>query len=520
MNPLEQLREFYANLEVDEGYNKVIEETPTGFNVTFSKQGMEDEFKRVDIIDHVKEKDKEENEIDVVYFGVRDQFLVQTHETKVPYITNASKTRHVKLDEDLDADDYWRMVKRIIDAHHSDFVLAPQGNVDVESYEILQRVRRALSLPMEMFLSTYKLPFKKVVVLVNKERADIFVTKKGGQVDCATILPKPEPVFVDMIVAWLSDVFEQAIGEVDYKKVYALGTYRKEFEEIINDEVFLKSYEGVGEGFSRTVEKVGDDVHVVLKQNKGEDNQTISHLPAFNVTEKLFSKLSSLYSADKIVDNTLIRTYRDTSMKLLDAHQLDTFAKAMSLEEKCSIREFEDEYFLVLKNGLYISLNTTFGNHDGYGLNAVQVVNNTKRPIAQVFILKGETARDDVHAFINKLEAWLDYEKLDSFKFLDKPAFGSRGLWFSSPGVRPTMGLYLDFFNNFGKVDIKYTIDDFVLAVSEDRDFDKPLHTLIEQYDKPERFFEKQREIAAIARQQGVNTDDLYDPADLSVNEA
>lgn len=180
MNPLEQLREFYANLDVDEGYNKVIEETSTGFTVTFSKQGMENEFKRMDIIDHVKEKDTEGNDIDVVYFGTRDQLLVQTHETKVPFVTTSTKTRHVKIDEDLDAGDYWRMVKNAIDGAHSNFVLALQGNIDFEDYNLLQHVRRALSLPMKMFLSAYEMPFSKVAVLVNKERADIFITKKGG----------------------------------------------------------------------------------------------------------------------------------------------------------------------------------------------------------------------------------------------------------------------------------------------------------------------------------------------------
>ena len=520
MNPLEQLREFYANLDIDEGYNKVIEETSTGFTVTFSKQGMEDEFRRMDIIDHVKEKDAEGNEIDVVYFNTRDQLLVQTHETKVPFVTTSSKTRHVKLDDDLDADAYWRVVKNVIDGAHSNFVLALQGNIDFEDYDILQRVRRALSLPMEMFLSTYEMPFSKVVVLVNKERADIFVTKKGGQVDSATIFPKPEFIFVEMIVAWLSDVFEQAVAKVDYKKLYALGTYRKEYEEIIDDEVYLKTYKGVGTGFSRTVEQVEDNTHIVFKQVKGETNQTVSHIHAFNVTENLFSKLSAMYTADKTVMNTLVRTYIDTGMKLLGVHQLDAFVKEMGLEEKCTIQEYEDDYFLVLDNGLFISLSLALGTSDGYGLSVFKTTHEVKKPIIQTYITKSEKARDEVHAFIDKLEAWLDYEKLDSFKFLDKPANATHGLYFSPRELRSTMRIYLDFHNTFGKVDIKFAIDNFMLTVSEDRDMDKPLHTFLEQYDNPGRFFEKQREIVTIARQQGVNTDGLYDPANESDAEA
>ena len=520
MNPLEQLREFYAKLDIDEGYNKVIEETSSGFTVTFSKQGMEDEFKRVDIIDHVKEKDAEGNDIDVVCFGTRDQLLVQTHETKVPFVTTSSKTRHVKIDDDLDAGDYWRMVKGAIDGAYSNFVLALQGNIDFEDYDILQRVRRALSLPMEMFLSAYEMPFSKVVVLVNRERAAIFITKKGGQVDSATIVPKPEFIFVDMIVAWLSDAFEQAVGKVDYKKVYALGTYRKEYEEIINDEVFLKSYKGVGAGFSRTVEQVEDNTHIVFKQVRDETNQTVSHIHAFNITENLFSKLSAMYTADKTVMNTLARTYIDTGMKLLGVHQLDAFVKEMGLEEKCAIQEYDEEYFLVLDNGLFISLSSALGINEGYGLSVFKTTHEVKKPIIQTYIMKGEKAREEVHAFIDKLEAWLDYEKLDSFEFLDGPANAIQGLHFSPRELRSTMQIYLDFHNTFGKVDIKFAIDNFELTISEDCDMDKPLHTFLEQYDNPERFFEKQREIALVARQQGVNTDVLYDPADESDAEA
>lgn len=521
MNPLEQLREFYANLEVDEGYNKVIDETPTGFTVTFSKQGMEDEFKRMDIIDHVKEKNKEGEEIDVVYFGTRDQLLVQIPETKVPYITNASKTRHVKLDEDLDASAYWRVVKNVIDGAHSNFVLALQGNINLEDYDILQRVRRALSLPMEMFLSTYGMPFNKVVVLVNRERADIFITTKGGQVNSTTIVPNPEFIFVEMIVAWLSDAFEQAVSKVDYKKVYALGTYRKEYEQIINDEVYLKSYNGVGAGFSRTVEQVEDDTHIVFKQVNGEASQTVSHIHAFNVTENLFSKLSAMYTADKTVVNTLARTYIDTGMKLLGVHQLDAFVKEMGLEERCTIHEYDDEYFLVLENGLFISLSLALGTSDGYGLSVFKTTQEVKKPISQTYFHKGETVREEVHAFLDKLEAWLDYEKLDSFKFLDEPANAYHGLYFSPRNdLRSTMRIYLDFYNTYGKVDVKFAIDNFELTVGQHFDLNKPLHTFLEQYDNPERFFEKQREIASIARQQGVNTDDLYDPADESDNEA
>lgn len=521
MNPLEQLREFYANLEVDEGYNKLIEETSTGFTVTFSKQGMEDEFKRMDIIDHVKEKDAEGNDIDVVYFNTREQLLVQTHETKVPYITNASKTRHVKLDEDLDLDAYWRVVKNVIDGAHSNFVLALQGKIDFEDYNLLQRVRRALSLPMEMFLSTYEMPFKKVVVLINKERANIFITTKGGQVNSCTIVPKPEMIFVEMIVTWLSDAFEQAVGKVDYKKLYALGTYRKEYEEIINDEVYLKSYKGVGAGFSRTVEQVEDNTHIVFKQVKGETNQTVSHIHAFNMTESLFSKLSAMYTADKTVMNTLARTYIDTGMKLLGVHQLDAFMTEMGLEEKCAIHEFDEEYFLVLDNGLFISLSSALGTDESYGLSVFKTISDVRKPIIQTYITKSEKACEEVHAFIDKLEAWLDYEKLDSFKFLDEPANAYKGLYFAPRNdLRSTMRIYLDFYNAFGKVEVKFAIDNFELTVSEDRDMDKPLHTFLEQYDNPERFFEKQREIALIARQQGVNTDDIYDPADLSDNEA
>lgn len=323
-----------------------------------------------------------------------------------------------------------------------------------------------------------------------------------------------------MIVAWLSDAFEQEIGKVDYKKLYALGTYRKEYEQLINDEVYLKSYKGAGAGFSRTVEQVEDNTHIVFKQVKGEANQTVSHIHAFNVTESLFSKLSAMYTADKTVMNTLARTYIDTGMKLLGVHQLDAFVKEMGLEEKCAIHEFDDEYFLVLDNGLFISLSSALGTVEGYGLSVFKTINDARKPIIQTYITKSEKAREEVHAFIEKLEAWLDYEKLDSFKFLDKPANATHGLYFSPRELRSTMRIYLDFFSSFGKVEVKFAIDNFMLTVGEDRDMDKPLHTFLEQYDNPERFFEKQHEIALIAHQQGVNTDDLYDPADESDNEA
>lgn len=518
MSPVQKLRDFYNRVEVEEGYNKVIEETPQGFTVTFSKQGREDEFSRSDIIRGDLEKNEEGEETEVVYFSITERFSVDLGGDKRVNTLEGKAERYTRID-DLDTGAYWVVVKNRIENHLSDIVITLQDEFSFAGHNFLQQLQMKIVGPIGELLSVYPFPFKKLVIFTNHKRTDVLILKDDGVIE-HTIEPELGLDYPSTVVDYLSEQFEKVIGEIDYKKIYAEVTCQADFEEIVEGEIRLKSYGELGEGFVRTLENRDGNLCAVFKEKTRGVEETISAIDLAPKSDNLFTKLSKIRMALLNVNTSLSVAYRKLGLKLTKVHKLIKIMEEVGIKDQYEVREIDDEHYIVLKNNLFVSLNYLSGS-SSYTANVYWIKYDAKQRVTSTTISTGETASQEVKAFFDKLEAWLDYDKINSFTFLSETYLYQNGLLFEPKDSKGNvLAFCLDLCGFYGGITVEHHLGDFSLGIREEVDINRPLHTFVEQYDNPDRFYEKQREIAKIARGQWVEVEGLYDPANLSDNEA
>ena len=530
MKDLEVLREFYKSLEFKDGIKHTIVEQPNGFDVEYSIEGN-DNVKRVDHITLLTGTTTDGEKANCIQFQdeITKTFIHDGEEIKTRQLGLIESFQEINPDY-LDADHFVYLVENVLNSQKDTLRVSVDGTLTHNKLDLVNKIKTHMTGALISFFKVYENPFKHFVVVVGEKDVSIYADD-GKDVQFSKIYLDPNGAveeLVNMVTARISELFQKTIGYIDYPAIYAKATAVSNIELIKEDKVYLAERHGLGHGLSRRLEvnETGDLV-VYYSLSSGEDEVESSSTTICSGNSTFFEKLIAIHSAGFKVKSDLKDCYVNDFRAIYTIDPIEAFLKAVDLDEEYDIVPCNGEYLVRLHSGLFLRV-------EGYPRSDKDQVKGAKCVLAGFCDVKGqnrpvkveifhvnETFKEDVKAFIDKLEGWYTTIGNHSFKNLlsvGMTDFGERlaGKDEGKQCMTVTVGL----FNDYGKISITESIGYFSVTRSYDIDLDKSLLSYIEAYDDLDYYYRAQDKLIAQAQAEGLPVPTVFKDENTGTNQA